>query len=108
MNYIDRCRHVCHHECTDEADFASNFDDTLLHCSKKCKNKGDKYCDEELQNEKQKTDLLATDKNINKSTLTSGPGRRHGGIGVSCCSADKDFSLSQDSTTTGGRDDNDK
>eukprot|EP00751_Fragilariopsis_kerguelensis_P023974 CAMPEP_0170868534 /NCGR_PEP_ID=MMETSP0734-20130129/23647_1 /TAXON_ID=186038 /ORGANISM="Fragilariopsis kerguelensis, Strain L26-C5" /LENGTH=78 /DNA_ID=CAMNT_0011246385 /DNA_START=303 /DNA_END=536 /DNA_ORIENTATION=+ len=67
MNYVDRCRNVCHCEWANEADLTSDLDDTLLYCSEKCKNKGDKFRDKELQNEQPKTDLLAADKNNNNN-----------------------------------------
>ena len=101
-----------HRECAKEDGLISDFDDTFFYCSKKCMNKGDKYCDEELRNDKPKTDLHLSEKknnntntNNNTSTSTSSPGRRRGGggIGISRRPVDEDFSLSQDNTTTGGR-----
>ena len=51
MSYADRCRNVCHCDCAREADLISDLDDALFYCSDKCKNKGDKYRNEELQND---------------------------------------------------------
>ena len=55
MNYDDMCRKVCHRDCAEEAGLVSELDDTFLYCSQECKNKGDKYCNEELQNNTPKT-----------------------------------------------------
>ena len=55
MNYDDMCRKVCHRDCAEEAGLISELDDTFLYCSQECKNKGDKYCNEELQNNTPKT-----------------------------------------------------
>jgi len=67
MNYADRCKKVCHRECANEAHLTSDFNDTILYCSKECKKKGDKYRDEELRNEKPKTGLRAAEKNSNNN-----------------------------------------
>ena len=49
MNYVDRCRNVCHRECANEAGRNSDFDDTFLYCFNECKKK-----DETSQKEHQK------------------------------------------------------
>ena len=51
MSYADRCRNVCHCDCENKAGLISELDDALFYCSDKCKNKGDKYRNEELQND---------------------------------------------------------
>ena len=76
MNYADQCRSVCCCEYDKEAGLILEWDDTLLYyCSKKCKNKGVKYLDEELKNDTPKTEERAAENNNNnkKSTLTSSP-----------------------------------
>lgn len=95
MNETDKCKHVCHYECAKEADLISDFNDECLYCSKKCKTKGDKYRDEELQN--------ATPKG--KGNITKKKTTTHR-VGVSHHRDDEPFiqSLSQDSSTVAGDD----
>ena len=57
-NYADKCRNIYHHDGAKEAGLILELDDTLLYCSKNCKNNGDKYRNEELQNETPKTKAL--------------------------------------------------
>ena len=71
MSYADRCRNVCHQECANKKGYISDFDDTLVYCSKMCKNKGDKYRDEELQNEKPKRIYRLPERKLTTTTTTT-------------------------------------
>ena len=97
----ETCKKVCHHECAKEADLISVFGNAYLYCSNKCKAKGDKYRDEELQNATPKGNT--TKKKKTTSTTRASTPR----VGGSNRRDDEAFILSQNSTTTSSSNDDD-
>ena len=79
MSYADRYRNVRHCDCAKEAGLISELDDALFYCSNKCKNNGDTYRNEVLQNDTPTTEKRAAEKKNNNNkksirTCTSGRG----------------------------------